>query len=199
MKKLKKSKLQKVLTVIGNAVLVLSILVGLMVVVSLLPFKNNYKIMAVMSGSMAPTISTGSIIVIKPATEYKLDDVVTFKSYNSQKKNDYTTHRVVGIDDITGREIFYTKGDANESRDSGSLTKDQIKGKVIFSVAFVGYIVGYAKTLPGLVIIIITATIIVYEELKKIRSEVGTIKESKKVKESKKKKSKEGKKGKAKK
>lgn len=168
--------------------LVLLTAVGLFIIFSLLPIKNNYKIMAVMSGSMNPAIPTGSVVVIKPSAEYKVDDIVTFKSYNSQKKNDFTTHRIVDTNDSSGETIFTTKGDANKDQDTGFLTADQIKGKVLFSIALIGYIVGYAKTLPGLVVIICLASIIIYEEAKKIFSEVKTMKKTKRKLKSKNKK-----------
>jgi signal peptidase len=174
------NKLKKFYVILTNTVLVILIIIGMLVGITLLPFKENFKLLVVMSGSMAPTISTGSVIVIKPAMEYKIDDIVTFKSYNSQKKNDYTTHRIVSVERNKGGNIYHTKGDANESQDSGTLSKDQIKGKVLFSIALIGYIVGYAKTLPGLIVIIVLATVIAYEELKKIRDEIGNMRRGKK-------------------
>lgn len=191
--------MKKAWNIITNAVLIFILLVGIMALVSLLPFKGNYKILAVMSGSMEPTLPMGGVVVVKPADQYNIDEIITFESQNSKQSQKYTTHRIVKMNQGGQQDYFYTKGDANETSDTNYIKKDQIIGKVILSVALVGYIIGYAKTLPGVVIIIVLATIIIYEEIKKIRSEVKIIKESKKVKESKKKKSIEGKKRKAKK
>lgn len=177
--------MKKVLNIITTVVIVILLIIGVFVLISLIPIKGNYKILAVMSGSMKPTIPTGSLVIIKPCKNYNVNDIVTFKSYGSQKKNDFTTHRIVDLSSDSGETIFFTKGDANKSQDTGYLTHDQIKGKVFLCIALVGYIIGYAKTLPGLIIIIVLATIIVYEEIKKIRNEIKRIRRSKQKQEAK--------------
>lgn len=145
-------------------------MLGILIAASLLPIKNNYRILAVMSGSMEPTIGTGALIIIKPAGEYKENDIVTFKSGN--KKSDYTTHRINKVEIKDGETLFYTKGDANATDDSGQITKEKIIGKELFSIALLGYVLGYIKTLPGLlIVIIIPAVIIVYEEINNIKAE----------------------------
>jgi signal peptidase len=169
--------MKKFLTIAGNTILVILIIIGCLIGFSLLPIKKNYKIYFVTSGSMEPTISTGSMVVSKPQDSYRVDDIITFKNIGSQKPSDVTTHRISKIDQLGNGEVRYiTKGDANNTEDGGSLPPDQIIGKELFSVPLIGYLVGYAKTLPGLIlIIIIPATIIVFEEVKKIKNEAKEI------------------------
>ena len=93
----KKSVWKIIGTIAGNTVLIILIVVGALIAFSMLPIKNNYQVLTVMSGSMEPTIPTGSVIVIKPATEYKVDDIITFKTPGSNKKKDFTTHRIKEI------------------------------------------------------------------------------------------------------
>ncbi len=52
--------------------------VVLFVVVSMFPIPGNYKLLIVQSGSMEPNIHTGSVVVVKPAENYKAGDVITF-------------------------------------------------------------------------------------------------------------------------
>lgn len=171
----------KVWMIIINTILVLLILIGLLIAASLLPIKNNYRILAVMSGSMEPTISTGALIIIKPVAQYKEQDIITFKSPGSTKKNDYTTHRLVKIEEKDGQKKFVTKGDNNKTDDTEQITQDKIIGKEFFSIALLGYLLGYIKTLPGLLIIVIVpAVIIIYEEINKIKHEAKKIIKAKK-------------------
>lgn len=175
-KKQKSSVLKTILTIIGNAILIFLILVGALIAFSMLPIKNNYQVLTVMSGSMAPTIPTGSVIVIKPAVDYQVDDIITFKTPGSSKKNDFTTHRIVEIQEVDNATIFVTKGDANEESDREFVGEDAVIGKELFAVSLIGYLIGYIKTLPGLVLIIIVpAAIIVYEEVRKIHREAKAI------------------------
>jgi signal peptidase len=185
--KIIKSKSSTVWTIVVNAILVLLIMVGVLIAVSLLPFKNNYRILAVMSGSMEPTIGTGALIIIKPVQEYKDQDIITFRTPNSNKKNDYTTHRIVKTETSNGNKTYVTKGDANKTDDTERVTQSEIVGKEFFSIALLGYVLGYIKTLPGLLIIVVVpAVIIVYEEINKIKSEAQRIiNEKKKLKKAK--------------
>ncbi len=171
------------------------IIIGVLIAFSMLPIKNNYRIMTVMSGSMEPTIPIGSVIVIRPASEYGVGDIITFKTPGATKKNDFTTHRIVEINKSKRITTYVTRGDANEDSDREYVEKESILGKERFAVSLIGYLLGYIKTLPGLVlIIIIPAVIIVYEEMRKIHREAKEIINKRKSKKEKAKK--ENKKGK---
>ena len=164
------------LNYILNVILGILIVIGLLLAFSLLPIKGNFKVMNVMSGSMEPQIKVGSSIVVKPSKEYRVGDVISFNPPNVKSDKESITHRIVRINGKPWSEIYYTKGDANSNEDSKAVYGDQIIGKVIFSVPYLGYLLVYIKTLPGLLlIIIIPATIIIYEEIKKIKKEAKTI------------------------
>jgi len=129
-----------------------------------------------MSGSMEPSIPVGGLIIVKPANEYKQNDVITFSS--TQKKNDYTTHRINQVRGGGESKSYTTKGDANENPDFENVSEDRIVGKLIYSIPIVGYILWFVKTLPGLIIIIlIPALIIIYDEVDKIKKEFKQIKD----------------------
>ena len=130
-----------------------------------------------MSGSMEPTVSVGSLAVIKPTSDYKVGDIITFTPPNSTSKKEATTHRIVEVTDQNGSIFYKTKGDANDTADTQLLQKDQIVGKYRFSIALLGYLLKYIKTLPGLIlIIVIPATVIIYEEGRKIGRELRRMK-----------------------
>lgn len=92
---------------------------------------------------------------------------------NTEKPQETTTHRIVGVE-YQGNNIFFaTQGDANGSPDLTKTILSQIVGKVIFKIPYFGYVVAFSRTLPGVVIlIIIPATIIVYDEINKIKEEI---------------------------
>jgi len=150
--------------------LVLSI--AFVLLFSLLPFDGNYKPFAVMSGSMEPTIGVGDLVIARPQKTYKVGDVISFDADQSEKSQ-IVTHRIIEIIGDGPLFLYKTKGDANEYADDVLSTLGDIRGKVAFIAPKIGYVLGATKTLPGLIIIIIIpATIIVYEEVKKIHSNV---------------------------
>lgn len=138
-----------------------------MVAATLLPIPGNFKLYVVHSGSMEPAVKTGSLIFVKPAKSYAIGDIVTFK----EKKNTIT-HRIVEQDE----GIFKTKGDANEEADTQAIFSDQITGKMILALPYLGYPVGYAQTRVGFIfLVLIPAIVIIYDELHRIKREVANI------------------------
>lgn len=104
------------------------------------------EIMVVLSGSMAPTFNTGSIVAVKPMKfeEVKKGDVVTFKN----EDNLTVTHRVM---EITNGKLI-TKGDANNGNDSIPVTADRLIGQVQYSVPFVGYLIDFIQSKVGMLV-----------------------------------------------
>ena len=49
--------------------------IALLLIVSVFPITGNYKLMIVQSGSMAPAIKMGGLVIVKPADDYKIGDV----------------------------------------------------------------------------------------------------------------------------
>jgi len=161
----------KIFKTIINTVLVLLVLIGILVVFSFFPFLGNYKVFTVMSGSMSPAIHTGSMIFVKPLNDYAVGDIITRHTKDPKVT---ITHRIVSKEEIQGKIAFETKGDANDAPDGEKFTAEGIVGKVFLSVPLLGYPVSYAKTTPGIILlIIIPAVIIIYDEIQKIRKEIA--------------------------
>ena len=161
-------KIFKIVTKIFYAVIFLVIALLLF---ALFPIKGNYQIKIVKSGSMEPSIRVGSIVVIKPSTNYTVGDVVTF---GKDTKTDIpTTHRIISSRAQNGVIMFTTKGDANEDNDTTEIKQNDVHGKVLFDVPFFGYIIDLArKPLGFAVLIILPAIIVIYDEGMKIFREI---------------------------
>jgi signal peptidase I len=169
----------KIFKIIVNTVLGILVVIGILAVFSFVPIPGNFKLFTVQSGSMEPTIKTGSLIFVKPTGEYNVGNIIT--KWKEDKKVTIT-HRVMSKEGEDGKIIYQTKGDANNAPDSDKITKEQIIGKMLWSLPYLGYPVGFAKTAPGLIIIIILpAVIIIYDEMNKIKKEIGKMREKKKA------------------
>lgn len=143
-------------------------LVAVFAAVSAFNLPGGWKLFTVQSGSMQPAISVGSLVVVKPAGEYAVDDIITFKTGPTP-----TTHRIQKIDG----QIFTTKGDANDSADSQPVRPEQILGKVILTAPYAGFPVAFAKSKEGfLLLIVIPATLIIYSEILNIKNEIKKLK-----------------------
>lgn len=96
-----------------------------------MPMPLGVGMAVVLSGSMEKELSVGDLIVVVPQDSYNVDDVVVFREGRST-----VTHRIIRIED----GMFITKGDANNTEDK-PIAPDQIKGKVVLAIPFVGYVV----------------------------------------------------------
>ncbi len=120
---------------------------------------------------MEPVVPLGGVVITRSYPSYEKGEIISFSL--SSKKGDIITHRVVekGLD--AGKIIYLTKGDANEEADSWKVDESQVVGKSALILPYLGYGVNFIKTPKGFVaLIIIPASIIVYEELKTIFSEI---------------------------
>ncbi len=169
------NKIEKIFKIIYYFLFIFIILVAVLLILSKTPF-TNYKIFIVQSGSMEPTIKTGSIVIVRAAPEYKKGDIITFGKISKNKIP--TTHRILEIKKYPNNKIAYiTKGDANNSADMREVNKKNVIGKVIFSILYLGYILVAVKTPLGFFsVIIIPAFLIIFDETKKIKQEIKKIK-----------------------
>lgn len=118
------------------------------------------QVYTVLSGSMEPTYKTGSIIYVRDV-DYKtleVNDPVTFLL----DEDTVATHRIVEIiPDEENQVIRYrTKGDANETVDGKLLHCNNILGKPVFHIPYLGYIVNYIQHPPGMYIVISAGAIV---------------------------------------
>ena len=112
----------------------------------------------VVSGSMEPTVKTGSLAVIsKEIEEVKEGDII---SYDLGSKK--VLHRVIEVK----KEGFITKGDNNKSEDFGIISNNKVNGKYLFSIPLIGYIILYLKKY---LLVIIPILMIMYLAVKKVR------------------------------
>lgn len=157
------------------------ILVAGLTAISNLKIPGNYRILVVQSGSMEPKIKKMGVVVIKPEKEYRENDVITVSEPANPKVS--LTHRVVDVEEKDGETFYVTKGDANEDADTEKRPKENVLGKVILFVPYVGYPISFAKTQAGFILLIIApAVIIVYSEILSIKKEALRLIEVKKRK-----------------
>ena len=129
---------------------VTTVLVALVVVVAILLVGVQLfgvEVYTVLSGSMEPQYQTGSIIYVvdvDPA-ELQVKDPITFYLSGST----VATHRIIEIQEGEGHLRFRTKGDNNDVEDAGYVLDDDIIGKPVFTIPFLGYLITYIQQPPG--------------------------------------------------
>ncbi|MDH6367504.1 MULTISPECIES: signal peptidase I [Breznakia] len=145
-----------------------------------LPTPFGYGASVVLSGSMQPALEKDDLIIVKDTTNVSIDDIVVY-----QDGYELIVHRVVSIDE----DNIYTKGDANGMVDD-PITKENIKGKVICSIPFVGAIINVMKHPLGTISVLLLAFLLLemsyakekqikQEDLETVRLEIERLKQAK--------------------
>lgn len=117
----------------------------------------GFQIMNVLSGSMEPSISTGSIIAIRPGenfTDLKEGDVITFRSIDDQSM--IITHRIKEVQKVGSSVQYITKGDANDGEDPTPIPASNILGQYTgFTIPLLGYFLTFVRSKIGIVIFMV--------------------------------------------
>lgn len=159
-------------SIIKTIILLTVIILGVAFIYPLLPIGREFKIFTVQSGSMEPTITTGSVILVKELSSYEIGDIITRKAGPSSEAT--VTHRLIEEEEKEGDIRFRTKGDANEDADNMTFSFEDIIGQVLFNIPYLGYPINFIKTPHGFILaVVIPATILIYEELRKIKHELA--------------------------
>ena len=135
---------KKIWNVISTVLVVRVVAVALLLVVARL---FGLLVYAVLSGSMEPTYHVGSVIYVEPVdpSEIQVGDPITFVM---NEELTVATHRVVRID--AENSHFYTKGDANDAPDAAPVHFNNLLGKPVFTIPYLGYISSYVQSPPGM-------------------------------------------------
>jgi signal peptidase len=142
-------------TAAGAAV---SFLLGVVLVFALvltLPALTGHRSMTVLTGSMEPTLETGSVVldeVIHPS-EARIGDIVTFTDPANPKR--LITHRLKSARVEGGTAHMVTKGDANDTVEEWDVPVEGEIGRVIYHVPKLGYARALIGTRQGYVALMV--------------------------------------------
>lgn len=115
---------------------------------SFAPALLGYESFIVTSGSMGRANPVGSVAVTRmvDTRTIRTGDVLSFQTESA----DRIAHRVIAVTEENGQRVFKTKGDANPLPDPQPLRLTSGKvARVEWSVPYAGYLVRYARTPAG--------------------------------------------------
>lgn len=112
--------------------LVIVVILAIWFAIGIFPVKP----VAIATGSMEPVIDVGDIVIIKKcnANDISVNDIIEY-----QMEGYTVIHRVVEIKQLNGSYIFITKGDNNNAADLNPVKEEQLIGKDIFQIKYLGY------------------------------------------------------------
>jgi signal peptidase len=132
-----------------------------LIAISIGPKFFPYQALVVRSGSMSPTIPTGSVVFYGKvaADKVKVGDVIVFDKPGQQ--NEKVTHRVIKISNGPTGRYFTTKGDANGAPDDWRVPAVGTGWVSSFHVPTLGYVLAdLQSTTARLLLLVIPALLL---------------------------------------
>jgi len=139
----------------GN--IILGLLLCFVLLAVLIPSVFSGSLAIVRSSSMEPAMRAGALAVMLPIDpeDVKVGDIITFDP--PWDPDVIVSHRVMAVH-RDGQLLFDTKGDAVEETDPYYVPAQNVHGKVVFSIPYLGYAASYAvryvRTWQGLVCLV---------------------------------------------
>ena len=96
---------------------------------------GKYSLFRVVTGSMEPAISVGSLLISQDVdiSQIQTGDVVNYRSKEQGMFGVIVTHRVIQILENEDGQIFLeTKGDANQYADGQLVSQDNLVGQTVY-------------------------------------------------------------------
>lgn len=126
----------------------------------------------IISPSMVPNINVLDAVVTMrvDADDLKKNDVITFVSKDPTHSGITITHRIVGVKKTeSGGYAYRTKGDNNNVEDNTLVSYDDVIGKVMLRIPYIGYLQQILMSRIGwLFIIVIPCLLIVSSDIVKL-------------------------------
>jgi len=144
-KQKKKSKPAAVVCRIIGFVLILFIVFCCIPVV--LPKLFGFQEYSIVSGSMEPTIKTGSLIYVSSVDNPADIDPGEIIAFTSPDDGTVICHRVIDNNAIEG--VYVTKGDNNRENDPVNPSYSNLIGEVRYYTPYLGVIAGILGTIVG--------------------------------------------------
>lgn len=132
-------------------IIIFFLLVPLLVYLWPVQIYGNTTYIMLVGNSMYPVIESGTFIVLKQEQQYVLGDIIGFVNEDNKK----VVHRIIEQTD----QGFITKGDNNRRNDPGITPEDEVLGRAIFVIPYVGYTSLFLQTPLGMSIFGIWALI----------------------------------------
>jgi len=133
------------------------------------PIALGWRPLAVLSGSMAPTLHTGDEIVVRPVAPVALrvGDVVTFN--DPSRGHELVTHRVRNLR-VEGTTVHVvTRGDANSGSERWSVGARGRVGRVAYRIPKLGYVTVAAGTPLGRILfVVVPALLLGVSEIRRV-------------------------------
>lgn len=138
--------------------LLLLLLVGILLAAIVVPKVGDAQPYTVLTSSMKQKYPPGTLIVVRKvdASTLSIGDVVTYQIRSGEPG--VITHRIVGFTfDQQGNRLLTTQGDAVPVPDERPVQAAQVRGKLWYSIPYLGYVNNWITGSTRLIVVYVIA------------------------------------------
>lgn len=119
--------------------LLITALAALLLAAVLIPKMLGLVPLAIVSGSMAPTHPTGTLVIMKPVTpaEAQALELGTVVTFQARAGGPFITHRLIGKTEGASGIRLITQGDANSTPDE-AVEPAQVQAQLSYAIPYAG-------------------------------------------------------------
>lgn len=118
--------------------IVLILIIPLCILIGLVSGIFKYHLFAIGSNSMLPTFSKGDAVLIEKLNQEQINNLKKGDIIAYYHGNIILVHRITNIDTINEEIFITTKGDNNPTEDAWTIKEEEIYGKVISIIKYIG-------------------------------------------------------------
>lgn len=171
--------MKKLKTIISATFLVITFVLVVVMMFTRIQGKTpqifGYQILRISSGSMSPELEVGEIILSKRVKDVKnleVGDIITYRGEFGSYADKNITHKVVVKPyEVNGTLYLQTQGVANNYIDP-EISEDQILGKMICVIPFLGAVYSFFMTKWGLIIVLAFLALLFINEIFNLKKTV---------------------------
>jgi len=158
--KIKKSRKAIIKEWVTFFAIAFSVIAALYAVLNYIPPFSTHEHFVIVTGSMEPTINIGDVAYIN--TEYNLDDlqvgdiIAFYLNIDLTGEDEVVVHYIADIAyNESNERIYHTKREGTDINwDNWEITDENIVGKYVFKVPFIGKILLFLDTIYGKLVFI---------------------------------------------
>lgn len=122
------------------------------------PQESPVNLFLIQSGSMAPAVNIGDLILTVKKDRYFSGEVIAFRDKEART----VTHRVQNVSFEEGQFHYITKGDASLAADIAEISGPAVFGRVGVVIPFLGRLLPLIQSPPGFILMIFLPGLILF-------------------------------------
>jgi signal peptidase len=137
---------------------ILSLLIAVFAL-AILPMFMGYRSLVIQSGSMEPSIGTGSVVIAEPvpSNSLRVGDVIAYSPNPDAVMP--IVHRIVSMRMKNGAVFLTTRGDANKKADTAEISLPPTAWRIAYNIPLMGYLISSASGPSGSTLFILVPVV----------------------------------------